>query len=342
MGLFLLLMFIIVLLIFLWGSDYLPEFFHSLAVFGLRVLPDACIPNCAPKSAVPVDCMGLHFRNRVGLAAGWDKQAQCLSGLQRLGFGFVEIGGVTPKPQPGNSKPRVFRLSKHRAIINRYGLNSHGVEVIVKRLAQFERKGMLVGANLAPNTSTLPEEWLSDYRVSLRKLYPWVDYFTINVSCPNTGHIASQQSFELLDELMAGIRDEADSCAFNLKQVKRPLLIKISADLSDQAIVKLKEMTLFHRFEGIIAVNTTTRRNHVEGHKRAFEQGGLSGRPLYHKMRHTVHLLSEKKPSSLTLVAVGGIENKLQVNELLDEGVSLIQIYTRFAYRGPKCLGDLL
>ena len=342
MGLLLLLVFTFSLLLVLWGSGYLSEFLHNLAVFGLRVLPNRCISNYAPKSADSVDCMRLHFRNRVGLAAGWDKQAQCLSGLQRLGFGFVEIGGVTPEPQPGNPKPRVFRLPKYKAIINRYGLNSHGVEVIAKRLAQFERQGMLVGANLAPNTSTLPEEWLSDYTYSLRKLYPLVDYFTINVSCPNTGHIASQQSFKLLDDLMAGVRAEADKCASDFRVVKRPLLIKISADLNDQSILKLKEMTLFHRFDGIVAVNTTTRRHEILDDKRASEKGGLSGRPLYQKMRHTIQLLSVQETQKFTLVAVGGIENKRQVNELVNQGVSPIQIYTRFVYRGPKCLADLL
>ena len=341
MGLLLLLAAILVCCFF-WLRGYVSEYLHHLAVFVLRILPSSWVPNYAPKTAESTACMGLTFRNRVGMAAGFDKQAQCLRALQKMGFGFVEIGGVTPKPQPGNPKPRVFRLTKHQAVINRYGLNSHGVDKIAQRLAQFKRKGMVVGANLAPNTNTAPEQWLGDYAVSLQKLYPLVDYFTINVSCPNTGHAASQQSFELLDALLQGIHAEAESCAVKQGIAKRPLLVKIAADLDDAAVRKLKELAISHHFDGIVAVNTSTSRKAVEGHHWAEQTGGLSGRPLYQQMRQIVGGLAEPKPCPLTLVAVGGIENKQQVNELLETGASLIQIYTRFVYRGPKCLKDLL
>jgi dihydroorotate dehydrogenase len=318
---------------------YLSEYGHNLAVWGLQVLPSWCIPSFAPKTAEPVDCLGLSFRNRVGLAAGWDKQAQCLRALQKLGFGFVEIGGVTPRPQPGNPRPRVFRLATHRAIINRYGLNSHGVEKVAKRLRRFKRKGMRVGANLAPNTDTPPEQWLADYTFSLRRLYPLVDYFTVNVSCPNTGHGQAQRSLELLDELMGGIAQEAAVCA--AEAIKRPLLIKLSSDLDESSVLRLKEMAITHGFAGIVAVNTSTDRECVAGHAYAAEAGGLSGRPLYQRTRRTIDLLAQS-PSSLELIAVGGIENKQQLNELAGKGVKLVQIYTRFVYRGPKCLSDLL
>lgn len=318
---------------------YLSEYMHYVAVWTLRLLPSCLIINFAPESAKPVHCFGLKFRNCVGLAAGWDKQAQCLRGLQKLGFGFVEIGGVTPRPQPGNPRPRVFRLSSHRAIINRYGLNSHGVDKVAARLRRFRRKGMLVGANLAPNTDTPPQRWLHDYALSLRKLYDLVDYFTINVSCPNTGHAESQRSLLLLDDLMAGIAREASVCAQS--RSKRPLLIKLSSDLDDNAICQLKAMALQYGFAGIVAANTTISREAVAGHTRASERGGLSGRPLYQRTRHITHVLAQA-PGSLPVVAVGGIENKQQLNELAQNGINLIQIYTLFVYKGPKILSRLL
>lgn len=333
---------IALLIIYLRQNGYTSEMLHNIAVFALRILPSWCIPNYAPKSATSVNCMGLVFRNRVGLSAGWDKQAQCLRGLQKLGFGFVEIGGVTPLPQTGNPRPRVFRLSKEKAIINRYGLNSHGVDKIAKRLKSFRRDGMLVGANLAPNTATPPEQWLRDYAISLRKLYPLVDYFTVNISCPNTGHSESQRSFELLARLLEGIQLEAKNCAALTGVPKRPLLVKISPDLNDDAILRMKALVVEEGYDGIIATNTTTTREGVAGSRWVAERGGLSGRPVYEKMRHVVDVLATESSEKLCLVAVGGIENRQQVNDLVDKGVNLVQLYTRFAYRGPRCLQDLL
>lgn len=322
--------------VYIHKAGYLSEILHNLAVLALRLLPTAFIPSYQPKHPQSVHCMGISFRNRLGLAAGWDKQAQCLRGLQKLGFGFVEIGGVTPKSQPGNPRPRVFRLSKHKAIINRYGLNSHGVDKIAERLKNFKRKGMVIGANLAPNTSTPVEFWLNDYVYSLERLYTLVDYFTINVSCPNTGHAEFQQSLDILENLMQGIQKAAQSLGGD-----KPLLIKISADMNDLSVLKLQELVIEHGFSGLVAVNTSTDHSAVSDHRWGNEKGGLSGQPLYPKTRHTIELLQPNK-HSLTTIAVGGIANHQQVTELVAQGADLIQIYTSFAYFGPRIIQYLL
>ena len=337
---------LIVLLVFaalfyVWRRGYLSEFLHALAVVVLRVAPSCLIPSFCPPQAESTQCMGLAFRNRLGLAAGWDKQAQCLRGLQALGFGCVEIGGVTPKPQPGNPRPRVFRLSAYRAIINRYGLNSHGVERIAKRLRTFKSKGMRIGANIAPNTLTQPADWLSDYECCLQALYPFVDYFTINLSCPNTGHRELNESLDTIEPLLQGIARISEKLALK-HSIKRPLLVKVSPDWPVELLEQLVDVAISNAYSGVVAVNTTTSREAVKDHCRAGERGGLSGAPLYAANLQAIECLSALTRGRLSLVSVGGIETPEQAEALRDAGADLLQVYSGFVYQGPQILSRLL
>lgn len=278
------------------------------------------------------EVFGMKFPNPVGLAAGLDKNAEAYEMFKALGFGFVEVGTVTPKPQPGNPKPRLFRLVKDKALINRMGFNNKGVESVVANLRR-KREDTLVGGNLGKNTLTLNEAAPADYLKLFRRLYEYVDYFVINVSCPNINNLSKLQNKESLREILRDIIEFRRG-----QDLYRPILLKISPDLSfgqiDEAIEVLMECNL----DGIVATNTTTSRRGLTTEKALVEyigNGGLSGRPLTARSVEVVRYVSEKTEGRFPIIGVGGIMTEDEAVAMLEAGASLIQLYTGFIYNGP-------
>ncbi len=278
------------------------------------------------------EVFGMRFPNPIGLAAGFDKNAEAYDDISALGFGFVEVGTVTPKPQPGNPRPRLFRLPADQALINRMGFNNHGVENMQRNLRGRDRR-TIVGCNLGKNTLTPNEEAPADYLRIFRCLYEYVDYFVVNVSCPNVKNITALQNRESLYEILQGLFD------FRRGQNQyRPILIKISPDLDfeqlDDMIAILKETPL----DGIVATNTTTSRAGLQTNKKtvnAIGNGGLSGAPLTARSLEVIRYVHEKTEGRYPIIGVGGIMTPEDACNMLDAGASLVQVYTGFIYNGP-------
>ncbi|GLV46975.1 dihydroorotate dehydrogenase (quinone) [Thermus sp. LT1-2-5] len=271
-----------------------------------------------------VEALGLAFPNPLGLAAGMDKDARALGAWWALGFGFAEVGTLTPRPQEGNPKPRLFRLPEDRALINRMGFNNRGVLEAAKRLAAFRARGLPlpVGVNLGKNRETPLEQAAEDYLEALRLLEPHGDYFVLNVSSPNTPGLRTLQEGPFLDELLFRLRPAT----------AKPLLLKVAPDLSWEALDQVVALALKHRLEGLVAVNTTLSREGLRG-PLAREAGGLSGRPLKRRALEVLRHLAQVP--GLTLVSVGGVETPEDLWERLKAGASLVQVYTGFVYGGP-------
>jgi dihydroorotate dehydrogenase len=273
------------------------------------------------------------------LAAGLDKNGDCIDGMAALGFGFLEIGTVTPKPQPGNPKPRLFRLIEQQAIINRLGFNNKGVDHLLEQV-QARRSRILLGINIGKNLSTAVENALDDYLIGLRKVYPHADYVTVNISSPNTPGLRKLQTAEYLGELLGGLAAEREK----LEQAhgKRvPLAVKIAPDLEPQDIAPLVEQLILHQADAVIATNTTLSRAGVESSPYAAEAGGLSGRPLLAKSTETVGRLAEALRGELPIIACGGIFSADDARAKLAAGASLVQIYSGFIYRGPALVKEI-
>jgi dihydroorotate dehydrogenase len=288
----------------------------------------------------PVNVLGMTFPNPVGLAAGLDKNGDYIAPLQALGFGFVEIGTVTPKPQNGNPKPRLFRLPAAQAIINRMGFNNFGVEHLVKKLREPRLPG-IVGANIGKNTQTPLEEAAADYCFCLEKVYSHVDYVTVNISSPNSPGLRNLQSANFLNHLLT----ELDKTQQQLAQEGRrkiPLLVKIDPDLHDSLLPELVAIILDHQVDGIIATNTTVNHRLVEHLPHGHEPGGLSGEPLFQRSTQVVRKLVELLGNKLPVVAVGGILSPEDALEKLAAGASLVQLYTGLIYRGPSLIRDIV
>jgi dihydroorotate dehydrogenase len=275
---------------------------------------------------------GLEFPNPVGLAAGFDKDATLFNELGYLGFGFVEIGTVTPKAQPGNDKPRLFRLPKDRALINRMGFNNNGVLAAAERL-KVRKTSIIIGGNIGKNKSTANEDAISDYVISMEALHPVVDYFVVNVSSPNTPNLRALQEKEplkaLLNELMLRNRTTG---------APRPLLLKIAPDLTKEQLDDIIEIVLETGIDGVIATNTTIARSPLatdEAKIEAIGAGGLSGLPVRQRSTEVIRYLHTKSNGAFPIVGVGGIANAQDAQEKLDAGASLVQVYTSFIYEGP-------
>jgi dihydroorotate dehydrogenase len=279
----------------------------------------------------PVELMGLRFANRVGLAAGLDKNADHLDALGALGFGFVEVGTVTPKPQPGNPKPRLFRLAQHEAIINRFGFNNKGVAHLVQQVKQ-RHYGGIVGINIGKNLTTSVEHALDDYLICLDAVHPYADYIAVNVSSPNTPGLRSLQFGEQLDALLGPIRARAselnDQTGRNV-----PLLIKIAPDMSAEEVVLLAESIQRNALDGVIATNTTVSRAGAE------EAGGLSGKPVFEASNRVIRQLRQHLPS-LPIIGVGGIDSAAAAQAKIAAGADLVQLYSGLIYQGPKLVGE--
>jgi dihydroorotate dehydrogenase len=294
----------------------------------------------------PVTVMGLRFPNPVGLAAGLDKNAEHLDALGEMGFGFIEVGTVTPKPQPGNPKPRAFRLPKAQALINRMGFNNHGVDRFVANVAlarDFSARGGVIGLNIGKNATTPIEQALDDYLACLRKVHPLLEhragYIAVNISSPNTRNLRALQDDAALTALLAGLRDERARLA-DRSGKRVPMAVKIAPDLSDEALPRIADTLVAHGVDAVIATNTTIARDAVQGLPHAEEAGGLSGAPVRARATEVIALLHRHLQGALPIIGVGGIMDGAAAVEKIAAGASLVQLYTGLIYRGPALVGE--
>ncbi|SDB45110.1 dihydroorotate oxidase A [Flavobacteriaceae bacterium MAR_2010_188] len=282
---------------------------------------------------------GLKFKNPVGLAAGFDKDAKLFNELNNLGFGFIEIGTLTPVAQPGNPKKRLFRLLNDSAIINRMGFNNGGVDEAVERLRKNEN--VLIGGNIGKNKITPNENAVDDYKICLAKLYDYVDYFVVNVSSPNTPNLRELQEKEPLKKLLVTLKQEAANISNKSGQKKpKPILLKIAPDLTTDQLNDIIEIVLETKIAGVIATNTTISREGLQSENNQ-EIGGLSGRPLTNRSTEVIRYLSEKSKKAFPIVGVGGIHSAQDAIEKLEAGADLVQLYTGFIYEGPQLIKEI-
>ncbi|MFP4154175.1 MAG: quinone-dependent dihydroorotate dehydrogenase [Halothiobacillaceae bacterium] len=287
----------------------------------------------------PVEVMGLRFPNRVGLAAGLDKNAAHINALGRLGFGFVEVGTVTPRPQPGNPKPRLFRLPEAEAIINRMGFNNLGLERFLENVRKRDYPGIL-GLNIGKNFDTPVENALDDYRKGLEAVHPWADYVTVNISSPNTQGLRALQHGELLDALLGGLKDSLGRLESGSGR-RVPLVLKVAPDLGPADMDAISAALLRFEIDGLIATNTTLDRTGVEGLEHAEQAGGLSGAPLMGPATEVVRAFAARLEGRLPIIAAGGICRGADARAKIEAGASLVQIYTGFIYRGPPLVAEI-
>lgn len=285
----------------------------------------------------PKELFGLSFKNQLGMAAGFDKNAEYLHVLEDLGFGFVEIGTVTPRPQDGNPKPRLFRLKKEQALLNRMGFNNLGADAVVDNLKKYPKKDMIVGGNIGKNKDTPNELAHLDYEICFEKLFPYVDYFVINVSSPNTPNLRALQEKDTLLKIIETIENKQNQ--FGLK---KPLLLKIAPDLNENQLDEIVYVFQNSILEGLIVSNTTIDRSVIEDYSNyeKLGNGGLSGKPLAHKTNSIISYL-KSKDASMPIIGVGGIDSKEEADKKIALGCDLIQIYSAFIYKGPKLIDEL-
>ncbi len=316
-----------------------PELAHDLALKSLSAMGEgAAWLGAGPSTGESRRVMGIDFPNPVGIAAGLDKNAQYVDALAALGFGFIEVGTVTPRPQPGNPKPRLFRLEEQQALINRLGFNNQGVERMLRNLERARFRGVL-GINIGKNFDTPIERAADDYLACLDAVYSRASYVTVNISSPNTQNLRDLQSSERLDELLAALMGRRASLAGRHGATK-PLLVKVAPDLDDAQIEAIATLAVKHRVDGLIATNTTVAREGVVGHRHAFEPGGLSGRPLFVAATRVLRRLSESLEGQVPLIGVGGILSGADARAKIEAGASLVQVYTGFVYRGPALVAE--
>jgi dihydroorotate dehydrogenase len=278
--------------------------------------------------------MGLNFRNPVGLAAGLDKNGDCIDGLAAAGFGFIEIGTVTPLPQPGNPKPRLFRLPQASAIINRMGFNNNGVDKLIENVKRAEYRGIL-GINIGKNAVTPIEKAADDYLTCLRKVYPYASYVTVNISSPNTKNLRDLQSEDALDALLRALKQEQQQLSDKHGKYV-PLVVKIAPDLDGEQLKQIARLLIVHHIDGVIATNTTLSREGVEGMTHSGEAGGLSGAPLCKRSTAVIRQLAAELQGALPVIGVGGVLKGEDAAEKLRAGASLVQVYSGLVYRGPE------
>ena len=312
---------------------------HELTLAAFARFPRmATAPFPRPLDGKPIRLLGLEFRNRVGLAAGLDKNGDCIAAWDALGFGFIEVGTVTPRPQPGNPKPRMFRLPQHQALINRLGFNNKGVDYLIEQVKNTPRRCVL-GINIGKNFDTPVDRADEDYVHCLRKVHALADYVTINISSPNTQNLRDLQSEEPLRRLLRALRLTREELAQQQGR-KTPLLIKIAPDLADAQITALARTVQGEGMDGLIATNTTTSRAAVAGHPKAAEAGGLSGQPLKAQAQHVLQTVRAAVGKEFLLIGVGGIGSSDDARARFNAGADLLQIYSGFIYRGPRLIAE--
>ena len=322
----------------LFAAD--PELAHDVALGGLDAAARVGLAQLAASRLpqAPVEAMGLRFPNRVGLAAGLDKNAAHLKGLATLGFGFIEAGTVTPRAQPGNPRPRMFRVVEAQALINRLGFNNGGVDAFVANVARSGYRGIL-GINIGKNFDTPNERAADDYVACLRAVHAHASYVTINVSSPNTKGLRDLQAEEALSALLARIVAERDDLAQKHGRCV-PLAVKIAPDLDDAAVNAVARLLVAHRLDGVIATNTTIARDGMAGLPHADEAGGLSGAPLRERSTAVLRTLAKALDGALPVIGVGGILAAGDAQQKIDAGATLVQLYTGLIYRGPDLVAE--
>lgn len=318
-----------------------PECSHDATLSLLKSLHQiGLFKHPKPITQNSVECFGLSFANPLGLAAGLDKNAECIPAWAAMGFGFIEVGTITPKPQFGNPKPRLFRLPEDQAIINRMGFNNKGVDYLVKRLQQV-RPTCPLGVNIGKNKDTEIKEAWQDYVYCYEKVYPYADYVTVNISSPNTPELRKLQQGELLKSILTPLR-ELQKSLIQKYHKKVPILVKIAPDLSMSELQALLDDLLSLKIEGIIATNTTVERPNSLQNSHAQEIGGLSGEPLFERSTNMIRSIYQQVGDSLPIVAVGGIMTPEQAKAKLAAGAKLIQIYSGLIYQGPGLIKAIL
>lgn len=315
-----------------------PETAHNFSIQALKIMGKLPV-NPLPIPQNPTEVMGLKFKNPIGLAAGADKNGEAIDGFGKLGFGFIEVGTVTPVAQDGNPKPRQFRILEAEGIVNRNGFNNYGVDVLVENVKKSRYDGIL-GINIGKNAITPIEKALDDYQICLRKVYEHADYITVNISSPNTKNLRSLQYGEALDDLLQHLKAEQAHLSQKFNQYK-PLVLKIAPDLSEDEIASVADSLVRHKIDGVIAGNTTLSREPVAGFKNAEQQGGLSGKPLNTLSTRLIRLLAKELNGALPIIGSGGIHSVESGQEKIDAGASLLQVYSAMIYQGPQLIQEL-
>ena len=327
---------------FLFGMD--AETAHELTLGSLARVQGTPLRWAYSNGFVPdpVDLAGLRFPNRVGLAAGLDKNARCIDALGAMGFGFVEVGTVTPKGQPGNPRPRMFRLPEANALINRLGFNNEGLDAFIAnvRRSRFRDQGRLLGLNIGKNAATPIEEATGDYLTCLAGVYPHADYVTVNISSPNTKNLRALQSDEALDALLSAIAARREELARGHGR-RVPIFVKIAPDLDEAQVDVIAATLRRHGMDGVIATNTTIARDKVRGLRHAEEVGGLSGSPVLEASNRVIAQLRAALGSGYPIIGVGGVLGAKDALSKLQAGADVVQIYTGLIYRGPELVDEV-
>jgi dihydroorotate dehydrogenase len=322
-----------------------PEVVHHFTFSFIRILNKIpFVPQIIKKLYTVEDkklerqVFGLTFKNPIGLAAGFDKNAVLYNELSNFGFGFIEIGTVTPKGQAGNSKKRLFRLKEDQGIINRMGFNNDGLEAAISNLKK--NKGhVIIGGNIGKNTTTKPDNYTQDYLDCFNALHPYVDYFVLNVSCPNVSSHVKLNDKDYLEELIRAVQQTNKTF-----EKQKPILLKIAPDLNDNQLDEIVELVITTKLDGVIASNTSIERNGLkvsQEHLETIGNGGLSGQPIKDKSTRVIKYLSNKSKKAFPIIGVGGIHSAKDALEKLDAGADLIQVYTGFIYEGPKLIKSI-
>jgi dihydroorotate dehydrogenase len=327
---------------FLFGLD--AEHAHELTLNGIAKLQNTPAQAlwCGERVSDPVTIAGLRFPNRIGLAAGLDKNGRCIDGLGAMGFGFIEVGTVTPKGQPGNDKPRLFRLPEANALINRLGFNNEGLQSFVanvQRAHSFRKAGGILGLNIGKNAATPIENAADDYLLGLEGVFPHADYITVNISSPNTKNLRALQSDEALDALLS--RLQARKLQLESQSGRKvPMFVKIAPDLEEDQVGVIAQALKANGINGVIATNTTIARDKVQGLAHADEAGGLSGAPVFEASNRVIRLLRAALPVGYPIIGVGGVLSGADARAKIAAGADLVQVYTGLIYKGPALVSD--
>ncbi|PKH24256.1 dihydroorotate dehydrogenase (quinone) [Enterobacterales bacterium CwR94] len=319
-----------------------PERAHEVSFHQMKFISgtplEALIRQQMP--AKPTQCMGLTFSNPLGLAAGLDKNAECIDAFAAMGFGFIEVGTVTPRPQAGNDKPRLFRLVEAEGIINRMGFNNHGIDALIENVKKARFKGTL-GINIGKNKDTPVEQGKEDYLICMEKAYTHASYIAVNISSPNTPGLRTLQYGEALDDLLAAIKLKQHTLQQQHNKYV-PVAVKIAPDLSEEELIQIADSLVRHNIDGVIATNTTLDRSLVSGLKYSDESGGLSGRPVQSRSTEVIRRLALELQGRVPIIGVGGIDSLVSAREKMAAGATLIQIYSGFIYKGPPLVKEIV
>lgn len=323
---------------FLFQLD--AERVHDLTLKGLKISEKLGLVNTGSTPACqPRDVMGLRFPNPIGLAAGLDKNGAVIDGMAALGFGFVEVGTVTPRPQPGNPKPRLFRLPAAAGIINRFGFNNLGVDHLVENVKAAKYQGIL-GINIGKNFDTPNEQAVNDYLICMDKVYAHASYITVNISSPNTKNLRDLQEKDALSGLLATLKQSQEKLAQQHSKYV-PIALKIAPDLIEAQVIEIADLLLQHEIDGVIATNTTLARDLVKNLPHGEEKGGLSGAPVRNQSTIVIQQLSKRLQGAVPIIGVGGIASGADAVEKIAAGASLVQVYSGLIYKGPTLINDI-